>query len=178
MRRSLIGGLGSLLVLCIGSPLLPGATGCHEPAPTSYGNPSGLDRKNLPGEDADGGAVELTCPRGSSSDDAGCPSFATDIFPNLTASGKWRCSDSACHGGANAPPIDGKDPTTCLSTLKSITVAGKPYLSEGSSDPNASAIMCTLQGSCGSRMPKPPGADVTTEDLCLLEAWLRCGAPP
>lgn len=158
-----------------------GGTGCNEPVATSYGNPNGLDRKNIPGE---GGAEPLLCGAGGGGDggaptgDGGCPSFATDIAPYFVANGKWRCADGTCHGGASAPPIDCKDPTTCLSSLKAITVAGKPYIKEGSTDPNESTVMCNLQGACGSRMPKAPGADPTSDELCLLSAWLSCGAPP
>ncbi len=183
MRRFFLGGLSGLVVLGGAVQLFAGAggTGCNEPVATSYGNPNGLDRKNIPGE---GGAEPLLCGAGGGGDggaptgDGGCPSFATDIAPYFVANGKWRCADGTCHGGASAPPIDCKDPTTCLSSLKAITVAGKPYIKEGSTDPNESTVMCNLQGACGSRMPKAPGADPTSDELCLLSAWLSCGAPP
>jgi hypothetical protein len=181
VRRYLVGGLG-LFVLGGAVQLLAGAGGaaCNEPIATNYGNPNALDRKNLPGE---GGAEPLICGGGEGGAagagfDGGCPSFATDIFPYITANGKWRCADGTCHGGASAPPIDGKDPTSCLSSLKAIAIGGKSYLAEGSKDPNASTLLCNLQGACGSRMPKAPGADPTTTDLCMVEAWLKCGAPP
>ena len=160
---------------------LAGATGCNEPIATSYGNPNTLDRKNLPGE---GGAEPLICGAGGGDGgavqgfDGGCPSFATDIFPYFQANGKWRCADGTCHGGASAPPVAGDTPTNCLSSLKAISIGGKPYLAEGSTDPNDSTLLCNLQGACGSRMPKAPGADPTTEELCMVEAWLKCGAPP
>ena len=51
-----------------------------------------------------------------------------------------------------------------------------PYvLSDGGKDPNASSILCNLQGTCGSKMPKAPGVDPTNADLCKVEAWLKCG---
>jgi hypothetical protein len=154
---------------------------CSEITPTTFGNPNTLDRKNLPGE---GGVEQLLCTAtGDAGDgggfDGGCPSFATDIYPSFAAAGTWRCSDKACHGGTSAPPIDGKDPASCLASLKKITVKGSPYvLSDGGKDPNSHSILCNLQGTCGSKMPKPPGADPTSADLCKVEAWLRCGAPP
>ena len=149
---------------------------CSEITPTSYGNPNTLDRKSVPGE----GVVEqLVCSGvdGGETFDGGCPSFATDIYPSLMATGTWRCSDKTCHGGASAPPIDPTSAATCLASLKKITVKGSPYLlSDGGKDPNASSFLCNLQGSCGSPMPKPPGA-ITSAELCKVEAWLKCGAP-
>jgi hypothetical protein len=168
-----VGGLSGLLVLA-GVTHLLGGSGCSEPPSTAFGNPNGLDRKNLPGE---GGAPGLTCTV-TGQFDGGCPSFATDIYPFFTASGKFRCSDAACHGGTNSPSIDCRDATSCLSSLKAIRIGGSSYLAEGTTDPSASAISCNLQGACGSKMPKPPGGDPSNDDLCAIEAWLKCGAPP
>jgi hypothetical protein len=153
---------------------------CSEITPTTFGNPNTLDRKNLPGE---GGVEQLVCSGLDGGDgagfDGGCPSFATDIYPNLAAAGTWHCSDKACHGGTSDPPIDGANAAACLASLKKITVKNVPYvLSDGGKDPNASSMLCNLQGSCGSPMPKAPGADLTGADLCKVEAWLKCGAPP
>jgi hypothetical protein len=173
VRRYLVGGLGGLLLLA-GVTHLFGSSGCSEPTATAYGNPNGLDRNNLPGEP---GTAPLMCSV-EGRFDGGCPSFATDIYPFFSPSGKFRCSDSGCHGGTNGPPIDGQSATSCLSSLKAITIGGSPYLAEGNTDPSASAISCSLRGGCGSKMPKPPGADPSTDDLCAIEAWLKCGAPP
>ena len=153
---------------------------CSEITPTTFGNPNTLDRQNLPGE---GGVEQLICAADASADgggfDGGCPSFATDIYPYFTAAGTWRCSDKACHGGATAPPIDGANPGACLASLRKIAVKNVPYvLSDGGKDPNSSSILCNLQGSCGSKMPKPPGVDPSNADLCKVQAWLKCGAPP
>lgn len=180
MRRFLLGGLGGVFVLGAGVQLVSGALGCNEPVDASFGNPNGLDRKNLPGE---GGTEPLVCGDGDGDGgagglDGGCPSFATDIFPYFQANGKWRCADGTCHGGTSAPPVAGDDPTSCLSSLKAISIGGKAYLAEGTTDPNESTLLCNLQGTCGSKMPKPPGADPTTAELCIVEAWLKCGAPP
>lgn len=152
---------------------------CSEITPTTFGNPNTLDRKSVPGE---GGVEQLVCSGDASFNgagfDGGCPSFATDIYPYFAAAGTWRCSDKACHGGPTAPPVDGTNAAACLASLKKITVKGNPYLlSDGGKDPNASSLLCNLQGSCGSKMPKPPGLDPTAADLCKVEAWLKCGAP-
>lgn len=150
---------------------------CSEITPTTFGNPNTLDRKNLPGE---GGVEQLVCGAADGGGfDGGCPSFATDIYPYFTAAGTWRCSDKACHGGTSTPPINGANPGACLASLQKIAVKNVPYvLSDGGKDPNASSLICNLQGSCGSKMPKPPGVDPTAADLCKMQAWLACGAPP
>lgn len=173
MRRLTLGALGIGFALAL--PLLVNVA-CGDVQSVNYGNPNSLERKNLPGE---GGTEALVCTGDAgASGDGGCPSFATDIYPLFTAGGKWRCSDKACHGGTTAPAIDGGSPGGCLDSLKKITVTKLPYVpSDGGKDPNGSAILCNLQGSCGSRMPQPPGQDPTSADLCKIEAWLRCGAP-
>lgn len=179
MRRYLLGGVGGVFAITAAVHLSSSA--CNEPVATNYGNPNTLDRKNLPGE---GGAEPLECSgdAGTSGFDGGCPSFATDIFPYFKADGKWRCADATCHGGASEPRIPVGDPAACLASLRGITVTGKSYVAGGeggapSTDPSASSLLCNLQGSCGSRMPKPPGVDPTTAELCMIEAWLKCGAP-
>lgn len=177
MRRIVIGA--GCLLFCLSGIVALGAS-CSEPQATAYGNPNALDRENLPGE---GGVEALTCSGDAGGEggtfDGGCPSFETDIFPSFQAAGKWRCADNACHGGATAPKIEGNTAAACLTSLKAITVAKLPYLlTDGGKDPNASSLLCNLQGSCGSRMPKPPGVDLTNAELCVIDAWLRCGAPP
>ena len=153
---------------------------CTEITPTTFGNPNTLDRKSLPGE---GGVEQVVCgggDGGGSTFDGGCPSFATDIYPYFTPAGTWHCSDKACHGGTTAPVIDGANAAGCLTSLKKITVQTIPYVSaDGGKDPNASSLLCNIQGSCGSPMPKtPPGVAPTNADLCKVQAWLACGAPP
>jgi hypothetical protein len=170
--------LGFGLSLAAAVPVWAGlqlAAGCNEPLATTYGNPNGLDRKNLPGE---GGAEPLVCADGAF--DGGCPSFATDIFPYMKGDGKWQCASAGCHGGASSPQINGADPAGCLTSLKAITVAGKPYVpaAGGNTDPTQSSILCNMQGACGSRMPKAPGSDPTPTELCAIEAWVKCGTPP
>lgn len=171
--------LASTCALAVGLAGVRALVACSEITPTTYGNPNTLDRKNLPGE---GGVEQLICSADGGGDggsfDGGCPSFATDIYPYLAPAGAWRCSDKACHGGASAPPIDGANAANCLSSLQKITVKGVPYLlTDGGTDPNASSFLCNLQGACGSPMPKAPGLTPTNTELCIVEAWLKCGAP-
>lgn len=170
---------GCTLSLAVGG-ITAFSISCSEPELSPFGNPNTLDRKNIPGE---GGVEALVCSGGEGGAgggfDGGCPSFATDIFPYFTAGGTWRCADKACHGGTSDPPIAETNAAACLTSLKAIQVTKIPYvLSDGGTDPNAQSLLCNLQGSCGSKMPKPPGADPTVADLCKIEAWLKCGAPP
>jgi hypothetical protein len=176
VRRYLLSGLCGLVLAAMGAHV----ASCNEPLATVYGNPNTLDRKNLPGE---GGAEPLVCggDAGTKKFDGGdCPSFAADVFPYFTAAGKWKCADAPCHGGASAPTIDDKSAAGCFASLQKITVGGKAYVpSDGGapSDPNATTLLCNLQGGCGSKMPKAPAPNPTTAELCVIEAWLRCGAP-
>jgi hypothetical protein len=163
------------------------SSACNEPINVQYGNPNVLDRKSLPGE---GGSEPLNCTGGGGGEGggggggdgggaSGCPTFATDIFPYFTPTGKWKCSAPDCHGGASAPTIAGNDPAACLASLKAISVVGQGYISGGEGgapDPNKSTLICNLQGSCGSKMPKAPNPDPTNAELCMLQAWIACGA--
>jgi hypothetical protein len=176
--RYVLGGVGALLLLSLAVHI----ASCNEPPDTNYGNPNTLDRKNLPGE---GGAEPLVCSGDAAVgkfDGGDCPSFAEDIFPYLAPAGKWRCSDKTCHGGGQNPPLDGTSAAACYASLQKVTVAGKPYIpgADGGGtvkDPTATTFLCNLQGGCGSKMPQAPGADPTPVDLCVVEAWLKCGAP-
>jgi hypothetical protein len=169
-------GLGAAMLLLAATVRL--GTGCDDEGLTAYGNPNTLDRKNLPGE---AGAEPLNCgggDAGAGQFDGGCPSFAADIYPNFIATGKWQCSTPACHGGASTPNIRGDNAAAALQDLRAVTVLGKPYITADGGDPQAtSSFICNLQGSCGSKMPKAPGIDATGEELCVIDAWLRCGAP-
>ncbi len=176
MRRYVILGAAAALAL-VG---VRAVVACSEITPTTFGNPNTLDRKSIPGE---GGTEQLVCSVDGGGDagrfDGGCPSFATDIYPYLAAAGTWRCSDATCHGGATLPAVDGTSAAACLASLKKITVKNAPYVpSDGGKEPGSSSFLCNLQGTCGSKMPKPPGVDPTPSDLCKVEAWLKCGAPP
>jgi hypothetical protein len=167
-KRVFVGAVGGL---CAVSLAIHVASCTAAETDTTYGNPNVLDRNSIPGE---GGAAPLSCGAEGGTvkkyDGGACPSFAADIFPYFQATGKWRCSDAPCHGGATAPSIDGKSAASCLVSLQAVTVAGRAYLGDGG------AMICNLQGSCGTRMPEPPGQDPTNDELCMLQAWLACGA--
>lgn len=179
MRRYLLPAsyvLAGLMLCSLGAHVVS----CNEPVPTNYGNPNTLDRRSLPGE---GGAEPLVCSgeAGAAKYDGGdCPSFANDIFPLMTPNGKWKCSDTTCHGQASLPLINGATAADCYAALQKITVAGKPYIGGDAGSAadlaNNTTILCNLQGGCGSRMPKPPAQDPTTAELCMIDAWLKCGA--
>lgn len=144
--------------------------------PTSYGNPNTLDRKAIPGE---GGTEIIACTDAGGKFDGGCPSFATDIFPYVRGDGGWRCADKACHGGTQTPLIADDSPAACLESLKKATVGGKPYVATAGGDGgNESTFACNLQGTCGSKMPDPPGQDPKSDEICMVQAWIQCGAPP
>lgn len=104
-----------------------------------------------------------------------CPTFAADIYPNVAATGKWQCASAGCHGGAMSPTINGSTAAECLASLRAITIDGRPYLTgEGGGDPSDAAMMCNVQGACGTKMP--PTHPLTLDELCLIDVWLRCGA--
>lgn len=176
-------GVGTVGLLLIMATVHVSSTACNEPVNVSYGNPNVLDRKSLPGE---GGAEPLNCAGGggggeggTSSFDGGCPDFATDIFPYFAPNGKWKCSSAECHGRASAPIIPGDNAANCLAALKTISVVGQGYISGGEGgapDPDKSTLICNLQGSCGSKMPKAPNPDPTNDELCMIQAWIACGA--
>lgn len=158
---------------------------CSDVGTTTYGDPSGLRSQNLPGE---AGTEAVIC--GDASIEAGgggggCAiSFKTDIYPNMTATGAWKCASTGkCHGGGQAPPINGATPQTVIDSLKGYTnikVNGNPvpYINvDGGSDPNASSFECNVTGQCGQGMPISPGVALTPTEVCKIDAWLRCGAP-
>jgi hypothetical protein len=178
VRRYLFGGawIGAFMLLL---SLAAHLASCNAtPGDTTYGNPNTLDRTNLPGE---GGVAPLSCggEGGAKKYDGGsCPSFAGDIFPYFLPTGKWRCTDKPCHGGSNAPLLDGTSAATCLASMHVATVAGRPLLPEGgTTDPTSVGLLCNLQGGCGTRMPESPGLDPTPDELCMISDWLSCGAP-
>ena len=156
---------------------------CSEGPATNYGNPNSLDRRTIPGE---GGVEELVCSADAGSDagraDGGCAvSFARDIYPAFLEEGAWKCSAKDCHGGKSAPDLAGKNAAEVLQKMRGVIVANRPYLPAGSDggaiDPNKFSLLCNLHGDCGSKMPRPPGKDLETADLCRVNAWLACGAP-
>ena len=172
MKRLFVGGFGLLLGAF-------GTYACIASDATQFGNPNTLSRQNLPGE----GGVTLSAVQCAGDDsgvsfEGGCPSFANDIYPYMKPDGKWRCSDPSCHGAASSPHMDCADPKKCFASLLQIQIQGKPYIApDGGADPSAVRMLCSLQGGCGDKMPKPPGSDLTNGELCLVNAWLQCGSP-
>jgi hypothetical protein len=121
---------------------------------------------------------------------ADCPSFAVDIFvPMFSATGRYGCASTACHGVATrpAPMMDAK---TTLALLERTFVFGSalPYVSTTSCAPSQSAIACNLlplydNNACGMHMPTghsgPSGVpEVSATDLATITHWLACGALP
>lgn len=101
-------------------------------------------------------------------------SFATDVMQVFDQAG---CASNACHGGGvNAPEMDQTSPSLTYKSLVGFTASnGDPYVAAGSADPMASAISCNLRGGCGPRMPI--GGKLNSNQLSIIDAWLRCGAP-
>jgi len=178
------------------APLLLGAIaasgGCNDD-PTHFGPAGGLagrtpDDQVPPATDAgSSGTTEggsSGCAPGTP--DAGCPSFATDIFtPMLAAAGTYKCGNTAsCHAAGGAAPAPMADPAATLALFKTQKVTGKtlPYVNAACGDPAQSMITCNLlpsgtAGLCGSHMPLS-GADVSAADLAKIKAWIACGSPP
>lgn len=163
---------GGALLSAVAVGLYLTAAGCIEEDTTEFGNPNTLSRQNLPGE-AGVTPVVSGC---AAKFDGGCPSFDTDVYPYLTETGAWRCADAACHGSVTTPRLECDTPDACFAGLSAIQIDGKPYLSTGI-DPANARMLCSLQGTCSSKMPKPPGADPTPDDLCIIDTWLKCGSP-
>ncbi len=154
---------------------------CSQAPETNFGNPVGLRRDNLPGE---GGTESLICANADAggSADGGCNvSWSRDIFPNVKAEGPWKCADATkCHGGVQSPKIDTTSASAAYASLKDWKIPGStnPYINTaGGGDPTKSTIECNLQSQCGQGMPESPGRALTHDEICQVDAWLRCGAP-
>ena len=157
---------------------------------THYGAPSDLGASKLPGTDT------LACDAGEFASDAGdagdagdaraasdggpscAVSWRADLYPKMTAA--WGCTTSACHGAdAAAPFIDGTNATTALRDLEAwqlSTHPGVPYIGT-TGDFSKSTIDCNLGGFCTPTMPVLPARQLSSEERCMLRAWLSCGAP-
>jgi hypothetical protein len=164
------------------------ATGCSDHG-VVYGPPGGLAGKSLPpptlwtsgAQDSDGGEATDAAPPGDG--DTCSVSWSGQIFAAMSASGRWKCGDSSCHGGLQSPRIS-SDARATYQALAAFTMPppsrAVPFLSPGSTDPSQSGIECNLSGStCGVQMPltqagaQPP----TQEDLAMIDTWVKCGAP-
>lgn len=162
---------------------------CSSPT-TNFGNPNALDRRTIPG---DGGMDELICsangPDARAPGDGGAcsTSWSNDLYPQFGDDGAWKCSVAACHGKADGPKPDlsGKTSTEVLRQLRASTVKvgnlALPYIPAADAgttmDSRTYTFLCNLRGDCGSKMPRPPGKDLESADLCKVSAWINCGAP-
>src|ERR1700690_2751687 len=171
---------------------------CSSTDLTYYGPPGGLTGKKLPsptetassegggmdgGGEGSSGSSAVAPEAGTSACDA---SWATQIFPNTTASGHWKCADpSSCHGGLQAPMMT-SDPIATYKALAAYTMqfapSVLPYVLPGSTDATKSGIVCNLAGTdCGPQMPLPGVVDgtaaLTAQEISTLTTWVGCGAP-
>lgn len=158
---------------------------------TNYGPPDGLTNKKLPSpqfpvaNEQQSGGTDGICDGGAPAQDPNCTvSFKTDIYEKFfVATGTWQCAGSDCHeegaagSSVNSPPIHATDPTKAYNSLVNYQIGGKRYIDPCSTDPNASSIICNLQGACGTTMPYPPVPIATSDQLPPLQTWLQCGAP-
>ena len=176
MLRTLFTGACGLVALAAG---LAAFSACYDVSEPSYGNANGLSVSNLPGE---AGSAAATCDSTSLKFDSGsCPSFKNDIFPYMQ--GPWACVSGGCHGGNTAPKMDPENAGPTLAALRVATVAGRNYIpsaaaaSAGGDLSSTTSMLCNVQGSCGSKMPKAPGVDLTSTEQCIVQAWINCGSP-
>ena len=162
-----------------------------------YGPPGGLAGKSLPqptqsagvpalvegdSAPADGGIADDA--PSSSGDASPCPvSWAGQIFVDMTTNGRWKCGDSACHGGLQSPRVTG-DAKSTYASFAAFTMtppaAPLPFVLPGSTSPGQSGFECSLSsGSCGPEMPlTQAGAQpLTKTDVAIIDQWVRCGAP-
>ena len=114
---------------------------------------------------------------------AACPSFATNIFPELFTTA-WTCAAVGCHvaGNGAAAGVDLSAATiaytemTTSAKAKDLT-SGKQYVNPACGDTAESFIFkdVTIK-----HMPiKQAGnKDATPDDLAKLKAWIECGSPP
>lgn len=157
-----------------------GFAGCSDNG-VHYGPPDGLTGKLIPEPTfAKGGAPDAGPPI-----DAGpCSvSWSSQIFPSMMSTGKWKCAQSSCHGGLQAPKMS-DDPGTSYASLVSYVLPAPapalPYLLPGETNPAKSGIECNLSGTtCDSRMPLTQnGATILdANDIATLDTWVKCGAP-
>lgn len=153
---------------------------CSTESGVSFGNPNTLNGKNLPRDD--GSVQRPSCAdAGIASGDGGnCGvSWSKDLFPKVQANGAWRCANGSCHAaGATPPVIDDSAPDKARQSLIAAKIGNLPYIKVGDPEPNNSAFWCNLLRTCDPAMPTGELAKRPTKDeLCQLEAWLRCGSP-
>jgi hypothetical protein len=134
--------------------------------------------------------------------DAGCPSWATDIYTAILDNGLTRCTDAQCHGpeagvGAGGITLLPGDPTDAWTVITSPTQKTPPIPNAAGAkvlvvpcNPEASGLLCNMAvpmgttnmyGMCGNEMPldllTPAPVDLTSSQIATIAAWIQCGAP-
>ena len=197
--NDVVGALFSMVSMASIAGLL---AGCSDSG-VSYGPPGGLSGKSLPqptqsspgpagspegGTVADAGgsrARDAGSTDGAMAIDSGAcsVSWSTQLFPNMTATGRWKCGDSTCHGGFQSPKVTA-DPRTTYAAFTAFTMTPPapaiPFVLSGATDPSQSGIECNLGSTaCGAQMPlTQAGAQpLTRADVTMLDTWVKCGAP-
>ena len=178
-----------------------GGAACSSDPGVTFGPPGGLSGKVLPQPTLSGGS-STPADAGAAPDaetvvaagDAGVATGALDaspcavswsaqIFPNMAATGKWKCGDSSCHGGFQSPKVT-SDPRGTYAAFAAFTMTppapAVPFVRAGSTTPSQSGIECNLSSTaCGAQMPlTQTGAQaLTAAEVTMLDTWVRCGAP-
>lgn len=153
---------------------------CSSEPDVKYGNPSTLNKDNLPGE---AGLEPLSCGEGGvvTTDDGGCAvSWKNDIYMRMIGNDGWQCATSQCHApGKQSPSIDPADAGGAYASLSAYKMSTRPQLNyiDKSKDPSKSSIECNLSGACNPAMPIGGGKPLTDDERCKLHVWLQCGAP-
>jgi hypothetical protein len=170
----------SAAVLAFGCAVI-GAAACSSEPDVHYGNPTTLNKDNLPGE---AGLEPLACGGeggATTSADGGCAvSWSGDLYARMIGNNGWQCATSACHApGHQAPAIDPGDASAAYASLKAYKMSTKPGVSyiDTSGDPSKSSIECNLGGGCNPVMPIGNGTPLSETERCKLHVWLQCGAP-
>jgi hypothetical protein len=147
------------------------------------------------GSSSSGGASSGSSGSGGGSSGGGGPeagppgcavSWTTQLFPNMTETGKWKCAETTmCHGGLQAPKMT-SDPVATYKTLASYTTQNAPmnlpYILPGSTDATKSAVLCNLSsGACGAQMPLAGvvagTVALTAQEDMMVSTWVACGSP-
>jgi hypothetical protein len=133
-----------------------------------------------------GGAAGGNAPAGGSSPTA-CPTF-TEVINVLADPAKGNCSSNGCHGLATPAGFDiflpiADEQQFYTSLTQATGTVGRPYVvpdDPGTPENEAlqSWIGCSLRAEPGGGYPMPPpGGMVDRNDVEIVSAWLRCGAP-
>jgi hypothetical protein len=159
--------------------------------PTHFGPPDGLVGRELPAPvGVDAAASPDASPSSPTDGSALLPdggscsvSWGSQLFPNMTASGAWKCGSSSCHGGFQAPKVTASASAT-YANFAAYTLTppapALPYILPRNTDPTKSGIECNLSGtSCGNQMPLATGGAqlLTASQIAMIDTWVKCGAP-